>query len=215
MQTKHYIIENIAEFSDQVEAVKRLKEYLNCIEEKAFPAIEEVFGSTWDDNQIHIKLDDSTGGGGYYHNGSFHIVKIGINNKNTQKKYPENLWGCLFHETLHAFMNPIVKNDNKNRDLNDGKEGEPFTRSFQQTVYFKLKDKEIINEKLCEYFFNMHIKEINNDAKNLFENYVKIFSKNNNFSKFINYLKSNKILFTNKDNFSIDLNKAKEFLLIN
>lgn len=218
METTHYLITNLHLFSRDLEAIGKLKKYLDEIE-TVFPIIEEVFGQKWEDNKINIELielNDEKKNPSYKLRGDIHFVKMRIDNCAIQKKnFPDNLWGCLFHETLHAFMNPIVENDGNNRDLNGGnKKGEPFTRSFQQTVYFKLKDKEIINEKLCEDFFNMHRKEINNDAKDLFENYVKIFSKNNNFSKFINYLKSNKVLFTNKDNFAVDLNKAKEFLLI-
>lgn len=214
MKTAHYLITNLHQFSHNLEAIEKLKKYLDEIE-TVFPIIEEVFGHKWEDNQINIELNNEKKGPSYRLIGNTHVIKMSLYNGAIQKKkFPENLWGCLFHETLHAFMNPIVKNDNKNRDLNGGKESEPFTRSLQQTVYSKLKDKEIINEKLCEDFFNMHRKEINNDAKDLFENYVKIFSKNNNFSKFINYLKSNKVSFTNKDNFAVDLNKAKDFLLV-
>ena len=214
METKHYFVTNFQQFTKDTKAVEKLKKYLDEIE-TVFPVIEEVFGHKWEDNQINIELNNEKRGPSYRLRGNTHFIKMNLYNGAIQKKkFPENLWGCLFHETLHAFMNPVVKNDNKNRDLNGGKEGEPFTRSFQQTVYFKLKDKGVINEKLCKDFFNMHRKEINSDAIDLFENYVKIFSADNNFSKFINYLKSDSALFINKDNFAVDLNNAKEFLLI-
>jgi hypothetical protein len=213
METKHYFVTNLQQFVEDTKAVEKLKNYLDYME-VVFPTIEEVFGQAWEDNQIKIELNNSKGGASYRYKNNTHIVKMGICNRNIQKNYPENLWGCLFHETLHAFMNAIVKNDSKNRDLNNSKDGEPFTRSFQQTVYSKLKNKEIIDEKLCEDFFNLHKKGINNGAKELFEYYVKIFSENNNFSKFISYLKSNKVLFTNKDNFAADINKVKEVLSI-
>jgi len=217
MKTKHYFVKNLQQFVKDTEAVKKLKKYLDDIE-GIFPTIEEVFGQTWDENQINIELNNLTGSPKYIYKNDTHIVKMGIYNRNIQKKYPENLWGCLFHETHHAFMRPIVYNKGNKRDFNGGfKKGEPFTRSFQQTVYFKLKDKGVINEKICNDFLNMHRKEIDSDAKDLFEEYVNMFSNDiDNFSKFINYLKlePNKNLFTNKDNFIVDINKVKIFLLI-
>ena len=144
MQTKHYIVENISEFSEQTEAVKKLEECLNCIEEVAFPVIEEVFGESWNDGQINIKLDDSTGGGGYCYDNS-HVVKIGINNRNIQRKYPENLWGCLFHETHHAFLNPIIRNKRDGKIFNGGHKAEVFNYAFMATTYLKLKEKNKID----------------------------------------------------------------------
>jgi len=57
MKTEHYIVGNIAEFSEQTKAVKKLEEYLNYIE-GIFPVIEEIFGEVWNDDQINIALDD-------------------------------------------------------------------------------------------------------------------------------------------------------------
>lgn len=178
METTHYLITNLDQFFHDLEAIEKLKKYLDEIE-TVFSFTEEVFGQKWKDDKINIELTNEKSPS-YKLRENKHFVKLNLQNSAIQKKkFPENLWGCLFHEILHAFMNPIVKNDGLNRDLNVGKKGEPFTRSFQQIVYFRLKDKGVISGQLCEYFFNKHRKEIDNGAKDLFEDYVKIFSKNN------------------------------------
>ena len=85
MKTKHYIVENISEFSEHAEAVKKLEEYLDYVE-VVFPTIEEVFGQTWNEGQINIKLDDSTGGANHRYSNGSHIVEMGFYNRNIQKK---------------------------------------------------------------------------------------------------------------------------------
>lgn len=59
MKIKHYIVKNIAEFSQQTEAMIKLEKYLNCIDEVVFPTIEKVFGQKWNDDQINIKFENS------------------------------------------------------------------------------------------------------------------------------------------------------------
>jgi len=212
MITTHYFIKNLQNFSEDKEAVEKLKKYLDDIE-VVFPSIEEVFGQAWNDNQINIELNHSTSGATYERIGNSHVVKMGIYNRNIQKKYPENLWGCLFHETHHAFFNPIINNKIDKKIFNGGCEGEPFNYAFMATTYLKLKEKNKIDTQLYKKFLDKLERELPNDATDLFEEYVDMFSKNtDNFSKFIIYLKSSDTIFTNGSNFRQDLNKAKEFL---
>jgi len=216
METTHYLIKNLDQFSYDLDAVEKLKNYLNYIE-VVFPTIEEVFGQAWSDKQINIELNDSTKNAAYERIGDSHVVKMGIYNKNIQKKYPENLWGCLFHETHHAFFNPIINDKIDRKIFNGGCEGEPFNFAFMATTYLKLREKNIINAQFYEYFLNKLERELPSGAKNLFKEYVNMFSTNiENFSKFISYLKSSlklsNSIFINRSNFRQDLNKAKEFL---
>lgn len=214
MKTKHYFITNLQQFAKDTKAVEKLKKYLDDIE-GIFPTIEEVFGQVWNDDQIKIELNDSTGGATYDPTCNPHIVKMGIYNRNIQKKYPENLWGCLFHETHHAFFNPIINNKEDPKIFNGGCEGEPFNYAFMATTYLKLKEKNKIDTQLYKNFLDNLERKLPNGAKDLFKEYVNMFSTNiENFSKFINYLKSDSTLFINKDNFAVDINKVKEFLLI-
>ncbi len=239
METKHYIVENIAEFSEQTEVVKKLQTYLDCIEDIAFPAIEEVFGQTWNDGQINIKLDDSTSRARYYRSG---FVKMGINNRNIQKNYPQNLWGCLFHETHHAFLDLIIREKRdgnliirKKRDgkiFNGGHKAEVFNYAFIATTYLKLKEKSKIDTQVYECFLNELERELGesnreyrapgkcecekklrNNTMDIFREYIGLFSMNiENFAKFISYVKSHNSVFTNRDNFRQDLDKAEEAL---
>jgi len=235
MKTKHYFIENLAEFSEHTEALKKLEAYLNYIE-GIFPVIEEVFGQVWNEEQIHIKLDDSPGGANHrYFNGS-HIVEMGVYNENIQKKYPENLWGCLFHETHHAFFNPIIRNKSNRKIFNGGHKTEVFNYAFMATTYLKLKEKNKIDAQIYEIFLGKleneleewnreyrnyptrHRCEYENDLKDnamsIFQEYVDLFSADiENFSKFISYLKSLNSVFTDVSNFWQDLDEAKETLI--
>ena len=141
MKTKHYIVENISEFSEHAEAVKKLEEYLDYVE-VVFPTIEEVFGQTWNEGQINIKLDDSTGGANHRYSNGSHIVEMGFYNRNIQKKvYPDNLWGCLFHETHHAFLDPIIRRKANRKIFNGGHKAEVFNYAFMATTYLRLKEK--------------------------------------------------------------------------
>ena len=146
-----------------------------------------------------------------------HIVKMRIYNVNIQKEYPENLWGCLFHETHHAFMNPVIYNNIAKKYLNGGYECEPFNRAFMAMTYLRLSEKHVISEQLYKHFLDELEREMKNDGgKNLFKDYISMFSKNTkNFSKFISYLnlKSSDTAFTDRSNFLQDLDKAKNFLM--
>ena len=214
METMHYFITNLQIFSGNTNAVEKLKKYLKDIE-VVFPTIEDVFGQAWDDNQINIELDDSKGGAIYDPTVNPHIVKMGIYNGNIQKEYPENLWGCLFHETHHAFMHPVIYHMGAKKDFNGGYEREPFNRAFMAMTYLRLNEKHVIGEQLYEHFLDKLEREMKNDGgKNLFKDYVSLFSKDtNNFSKFISYLKSSDTAFTVRSNFSQDLDKANKFLM--
>ena len=154
MKTKHYIITNIEKFSDDIKAVGKLKNYLDNIE-SVFSIIEEVFGQAWNDNRINIELDKRTGGAEYDPRVNPHIVKMGIFNGNIQKKeYPENLWGCLFHETHHAFFNQVINNKPDKKIFNGGCEGEPFNYAFMAATYLKLREKGRIDAQLYEVFLS-------------------------------------------------------------
>lgn len=234
MKTKHYLIENLAEFSKHAEALKKLRAYLNHIED-IFPVIEEVFGQLWNEGQIHIKLDGSSGGANHTYFNGFHIVRMGIHNGNIQKKYPENLWGCLFHETHHAFFNPIIRNKRDGKIFNGGHKAEVFNYAFMATTYLKLKKEGWIDVQIYEHFVSKLEKELGglnrkyrnhpvkykceyengleDESMSIFQEYVHLFFKNiENFSKFISYLKSSDSVFTDLSNFQQDLDKAKRAL---
>jgi len=150
METKHYIVDNMSEFSDQIEAVKKLQTYLDYIE-GIFPVIEEVLGQEWEGEKIHIILKDSTG---YDRPGGKHTISIKIHDGAIQKKnYPENLWGCLLHETLHAFMNPLIHGKIGGPNFLDGDcDNEPFVRCFQALVYLALKAKGELSNAVSDDF---------------------------------------------------------------
>ncbi|MFC1613506.1 hypothetical protein ACFL23_04200 [Patescibacteria group bacterium] len=46
METEHYLVKNLEDFSENIDAVEKFKKYLTDIE-KIFPYIEEVFGQRW------------------------------------------------------------------------------------------------------------------------------------------------------------------------
>jgi len=214
METKHYFIKNLQKFSEDTKAVEKLKKYLQDIE-AVFPTVEDVYGQTWNDNRINIELDDSRSGAKYDSRVNPHIVKMGIYNRNIKKGYPENLWGCLFHETHHAFLHPVIYHMVAKKDLNGGYKREPFNRAFMAITYLRLSEKHEITEQLYKNFLDKLEREMKNDGgKKLFKDYVSLFSKNtNNFSKFISYLKSSDAAFTDRNNFSQDLDKVKKYLM--
>ena len=213
METKHYFIKNLQEFSWDTKAVEKLKKYLQDIE-AIFPTIEDVYGQAWNNNKIYIELNNSTGAAKYISDVSPHFVEMGIYNRNIKKEYPKNLWGCLFHETHHAFMHPVIYHMGANKDFNGGYTKEPFNRAFMAMTYLRLSEKGKITKQLCDKFFDTLVSGIKSDGgKNLFKDYVSLFSKStSNFSKFISYLKSSNAAFTDRNNFSQDLDKVKKFL---
>lgn len=213
METNHYLITNISQFLGDIESINKLRQYLYDIED-VFMIIEEVFGEKWEDGKINIELGNRGGGASYRCRGNHHLVKIGIQNEAIQKKtFPENLWGCLFHETHHAFMNPIIYNNIANKDFNGGYNKELFIRSFQAMVYNRLYEKNMINEKIRVQFLNT-LEKGAKDGMILFNEYCDIFSKNSsNFSNFISYVKSSDILFSKGSNFRNDLDAVKDYLL--
>jgi hypothetical protein len=210
METNHYLITNMTQFSGDIESINKLKQYLDDIE-SVFMIIEEVFGEKWEDSKINIKLKNE---GRSLYNGNYNLVEIRIENEAIQKKtFPKNLFGCLFHETHHAFMNPIIYHNVANKDFNGGYNKEPFIRAFQAMVYKRLYEKNKINEKICKQFLNT-LEEGARDGKSLFKEYCDVFSKNsNNFSNFISYVNSSDILFSKRSNFRNDLDALKNYLL--
>lgn len=218
MQTKHYLVENLTDFLENKENVENLRKYLVDIE-KIFPVIEEVFGQNWNDNHIHIKLKPIVDNSKKYHGGSnyhcgrddVHIVETSITNEAIQrKKYPENLWGCLLHETLHAFMNPIIK---KGNDLNGGY-SELFIKAFHTIVYLKLKYKGEISGSLCSEFLSILKHKFNNDSKKIYKYYIEMFLRNpNNFSKFIARLSLSDIALIRAGSFWQDLEVTEKHLM--
>lgn len=211
METNHYLITNISQFSGDIESVNKLRQYLDDIE-TVFLTIEEVFGEKWRDSKINIKLKNE---GKSLYNGNYNLVEIKIKNEAIQKKtFPENLWGCLFHETHHAFMNSIIYHKSGNKDFNGSyKKKEIFIKAFQAMVYKRLHEKNMINETIYEQFLNT-LEKGAKEGKILFKEYCDIFSKNSsNFSNFISYVKSSDILFSKKSNFRNDLDAVKNYLL--
>ncbi len=215
MKTKHYLVENLAEFLEHTEALKKLEAYLNYIE-GIFPVIEKVFGQKWKDSHIHVRLKDSKGGSGYSRPSGIHTASIGIwNNAIQVERYPENLWGCLLHETLHAFMNPIIHGKISGPNfLNGNCDNEPFVRSFQALVYLKLKEKGEIGNILCDEFLANLEKGIREDqARKLYNRYKTMFLGNTfNFHKFLRRLKLSKKSLFRKNSFQQDLDEAEEAL---
>jgi len=213
MKTTHYFITNLSDFINDIKAGEKLKSYLNDIE-SIFPEIEKIFGETWKDSQINIKLDDSTGGASYIQRDNLHVVKMGIHNRNIQKEYPENLWGCLFHETHHAFLNQIIKNRKDREIFNGGCNREVFNYSFMATTYLKLRVKNKINEQLYQKFLKKLERELkDDDAVKLFKEYTNMFFKEpNNFSKFISVVKSSELLFVDRNTFRQNLDEIKKIL---
>lgn len=217
LDTKHYKIQNLEKIAELVGCKDRLEKYIGDIE-KVFPTIEEIFGKKWNDDYIYIELTDSTDSGGYGRPGGRHVVSIGINDKIIQEKeYPENLWGCLLHETLHAFMNPIIhgsperpKQGGPNK-LDGCFDNEPFARAFQGLVYLSLKKKGEITTDLCNEFLTRLENELNQEARiRLYKRYITFFTRNDSFlSRFIRNLdlSSNSII---RDNFWEDLEKLEK-----
>lgn len=215
MQTKHYIVRNIEDYSNNRDAVKELKEYLGCVDDTAFPVIEEVFGQVWNDEKIGIVLDSSEGKARYRPCDGFHRISMGIYNKNIRKKYPENLWGCLFHETHHAFLGRINHNKRDGKILNGNRKTEIFNNVSMAMTYLRLKETNKIGEKLYNGFLGRLENKFNNDEKKLFREYLEIFQmRRGNFAKFINCLESDNSLFRNSNDFEQDLKKMRDLLIV-
>lgn len=199
MTTKHYKIINSNNYPQQETKIENLKKYFADIE-KVFPYIEGVFGSDWNDGLIEVELSDRTN---YSRPNSVHLIKIKLHDGIIQrKKYPENLWGCLLHETLHAFVNPIIYRSTGKYDLNCGYCKEPFIKSFQSMVYFRLKEKGEINKELYKKFLHDLGHNLCSDSSKVYEYYRKIFLKSSdNFSKFIKKLNSSNVILIRNNTF--------------
>jgi len=210
METKHYKIINIDNFLHRKNETENLEKYLESIE-KIFTYIEEVFGKEWDDDLIKVELTDKTC---YARPNGVHLIKIKLHDGIIQrKKYPENLWGCLFHETLHAFMNPVVhKRTGESYNLNGGCAKEPFVKSFQAMVYLKLKEKGELSNKLYNEFYS-DLSRLEDDSKKVFDYYINFFTKKSNyFAQFIEKLNVSKIILITRDNFWQNLDTIKNSL---
>jgi len=207
MQTKHYKIENLEDFS---ESRDKLKKYLDDIE-RIFPVIERVFGGAWKEDYIYIVLEDSKKAT-YNRLGGRHTVYMGIYNDAIQTRdYPKNLWGCLLHETLHAFINPIIYKDGGINYLDGSCDHEPFVRSFQGLVYLNLKEDKVLSDDLCSKFLSRLRDELKEDEKKLYDEYFEFFSINHKrFKKFIQRLNLSKKPLIGKDTVFEDFRKLKE-----
>jgi hypothetical protein len=221
METKHYIVTNLQQYSDDKPAVEKFEKYLYVIE-SVFPYIEKTFGKKGTNKKITIILDNSESGGKCDKN---NIVTFGINNHNI-KESQKNLWGCLFHETHHAFLNSITVNRD-GKILNGGHKAEIFNYAFMAATYLKLKEENKIDTKDYERFLDKLEKELKETNKqnrhpsskyyilevNLQDNAMIIYRKYldsfltdiNGFSRFISRISSSKILFTKVENFEKDL----------
>lgn len=221
MKPEHYFVEteSLGKFSEYPKAIKNLERYLKHIEE-IFPIIEDVFGQKWKDDYIYIELTNKKNKCAYNRpHGDKHIAYIGFWDDAIQNKnYPENLWGCLLHETLHAFMNPIIHGKSGGINYIDwyySKE-EPFVYSFQAFIYLRLKDEYIINNELCDKFLNILKRELDpvKEAQDLYERYLNMFKRNPlNFSKFINILASSPTPLLRESIFLQDLDEAEKALI--
>jgi len=215
MQTQHYYIQNL---NDYHQTKLRLEKYLNDIE-SVFRYIEKVYGQTWNQGQINIFLEKTVGCSYTGKNNNTHIVKLGFEDDIVQsKEFPENLWGCLLHETLHAFAFSIIyKPNDVVNELDeycfDNGPGEPFIFSFQSCVYTQLNKKDIINDDLNQIFQQRLKSELKDDGLSLFEKYLSIFNDNrSSFAKFVSLLESNDKAMITKVNFWEDLKKITELI---
>jgi hypothetical protein len=220
-QTEHYIVSNMDEFSDQPKPLERLKEYLNDIE-NIFPFIEEIFDRKWNDSDAKIEIRLKKEGKSEYkynpdnkldfdNKNHPHIIKFKINNgniKNTESGCPKkNLWGCLFHETHHAFLQEM-----DGRAINKNYK-EMFICVSMATTYLKLKEEGRICQ--CRYDdFLSQLKTVishnkNEGAMELFNEYFSLFDKVSIFTKFISDLRSSNSVFTDQNNFQQDLENFK------
>jgi hypothetical protein len=82
------------------------------------------------------------------------------------------------------------------------------------TIYFNLREKNIIDDQLYKKFLNKIERELkDDDAIKLFKEYTDmIFKKSDNFSKFISVVKTSDLLFVDRNNFRKDLDEIKKFL---
>jgi hypothetical protein len=82
------------------------------------------------------------------------------------------------------------------------------------TIYFNLREKNIIDDQLYKKFLNKIERELkDDDAVKLFKEYTDmIFKKSDNFSKFISVVKTSDLLFVDRNNFRKDLDEIKKFL---
>src|SRR3989344_1955770 len=215
MQTQHYYIQNL---NDYHQTKLRLEKYLNDVE-SVFGYIEKVYGQTWNQGQINIFLEKTVGCSYIGKKNNVHKVKLGFEDDIVQsKEFPENLWGCLLHETLHAFAFSIIyKPNDVVNELDeycfDNGLGEPFIFSFQSCVYTQLNKKDIINDDLNQIFQQRLKSELKDDGLSLFEKYLSIFSDNrSSFAKFVSLLESNDKAMITKVNFWEDLKKITELI---
>jgi hypothetical protein len=218
-QIEHYIVSNMDEFSDQPKSLEGLKKYLDDIE-NIFPFIEEIFDRKWNDSdaKIEIRLKKEGKSNHEYkpdnkldfdNKNHPHIIRFGINNgniKNTDSECPrKNLWGCLFHETHHAFNQEMV---NGQRTINNGNK-EVFNHVSMAITYLKLREEGVICQCRYDDFFPQLKNKFNDDAMDLFNEYSKIFDKVSIFTKFISYLRLSNSVFINSNNFWQDLENFK------
>jgi hypothetical protein len=209
MITKHY---NIQKLSDYPCYEVRFKRYLNDIEEKAYPLIEEVFGGKCEFDHITVVLNDS-GDWSYPGNG---VCNIDVTDEVIQARdLPRNLWGCVLHETLHAFMQPIIHRGGGanclDKDYCDKNEGEPFIFSFQHLVYLKMRDNRMLDDNVYEEFSSQLINKLKGEgAKELYQHYLKFFSSGPNyFARFVQVLNSSEEPLIKKKTFWDDLKRLE------
>ena len=215
-RTEHYTVPNIAEFKEHADTIHR---YLSDVE-RGFPVIEEVFGAVWQSGTIVVTLVDAVGCS-YGKSDGCHKVLVGLADDVIQKKgFPENLWGCLFHETLHAFANPVIHKRRGGANCLDeyycdNDEGEPFILAFQRLVYLRMKEKAMISFGLLRDFENRLRRALKPGALRLYERYVKMFSAEaDGFQRFVHLLDSCETPMFRKKAFWEDLSRAEEMLAL-
>lgn len=213
IETKHYRVQDLSGFEEHSE---KLTAYINDVE-KAFPVVEQVFGREWPSGQITLILAKSKGSS-YGRKGEEHWVRIGVEDERVQENdFPENLWGCLLHETLHAFMNPIIHRERGSNEL-DGEIHDKYCKevlihSFQRLVYLRLREKDILTQQLLKAFLQKLEDGMVGGGEELYGCYNKMFSKDlSTFSKFIELLYCSERPLVRKETFWEDLKRVKKLL---
>lgn len=205
MRTMHYLVQNIQQYPQYSFG---LEKYLGDIE-TVYPIIEEMFGRKCQFCPVIIILNNS-GNWSYLGGGK---ANIDITDLIIQEAFPRNLWGCLIHESLHAFLETIIyRNGGANELDNDcydkyGKE--VFVLIFQTLFYRKLKERSILSNSFLMEFVERIKKEVGygiDDCRILYDYYLRLFSKDSSyFANFIRLLDSSATPMIRKSSFWKDL----------
>jgi len=130
IESEHY--EVMTEFSLDNNTLSRVKAYVDTVESKWWPAMEEMFGMKARKKHYQVIVGRKTGYDG----------RIGLDLEDLRKhqlndRYPKNLAGALCHETCHGPFEPLIH-------LPGGKKNpinEPFPIILQIATLERLADE--------------------------------------------------------------------------